>query len=48
MEERGSEARFIVNEESSDRVHQKVLKWFGHVSHLSGERLIKRVYESEE
>ena len=30
----------------SDRVGQKILMWFGHVLHLSDERMTKRVYDS--
>ena len=31
----------------SERVDQKVLKWFDHVERMSGGWLTKKVYESE-
>ena len=31
----------------SDEVNMKVLKWFGHMEHISGDLSPKRVYESE-
>ena len=36
-----------VDEKLSERVDRKVLKWYGHVERMSGERLTKRVYRSE-
>ena len=39
--------RVGVPESLSKRVDRKVLKWFGHVERLGGERLTKRVYMSE-
>ena len=36
-----------VPEPLSRRVDRKVLKWFGHVEQMGGERLTKRVYMSE-
>ena len=33
-----------VPESLSKRVGRKVLKWFGHVERMGGERLTKRVY----
>ena len=39
--------RVGVDEKLSERVDRKVLKWYGHVERMSGERLTKRVYRSE-
>ena len=39
--------RVGVPESLSNRVDRKVLKWFGHVERMGGERLTKRVYMSE-
>ena len=39
--------RVGVPESMSRRVDRKVLKWFGHVERMGGERLTKRVYMSE-
>merc|ERR1711905_52257 len=39
--------RVGVPEKMSNRVDRKVLKWFGHVERMGGERLTKRVYMSE-
>ena len=39
--------RVGVSEKLSKRVDRKVLKWFGHVERMGGERLTKRVYTSE-
>ena len=36
-----------VPESLSNRVDRKVLKWFGHVDRMGGERLTKRVYMSQ-
>ena len=39
--------RVGVPETLSKRVDKKVLKWFGHVERIGGERLTKRVFMSE-
>ena len=39
--------RVDVRKEIRDRVDRKVLKWFGHLEHMSRERFTKRVYEFE-
>ena len=39
--------RVGVPEKLSNRVDRKVLKWFGHVERMGGERMTKRVYMSE-
>ena len=39
--------RVGVPESLSKRVDRMVLKWFGHVERMGGERLTKRVYMSE-
>ena len=39
--------RFGVEEELSNRVDWKDLKWFGHVECMCGERFIKLVYKFE-
>ena len=31
----------------SQRIDQGVLRWFGHVERIGGERMAKRVYESD-
>ena len=36
-----------IPESLSKRVDRKMLKWFGHVERMGGERLTKRVYMSE-
>ena len=35
----GVRRRFQMREESSDKNDRKILKWFGHVKHMSGEQL---------